>query len=108
MFTFIFLLILALIFGYFATQNTQDISITVASYTLSSIPLYAVVGLTLLVGLSFSWLISIFDSLSNTLKLRGKEHKIKDANKDIQNLNKQVKELEIENARLKGRNESTT
>ena len=107
MFNFIFLLVLALIFGYFATQNTQNITITVASYTLSSIPLYAVVGITLLIGLSFSWLVSLFDSLSSAMKLRGKEHKIKDANKAIQDLNKQVKELEIENARLKGKNEIT-
>lgn len=107
MFNFIFLLVLALIFGYFATQNTQNITITVASYTLSSIPLYAVVGITLLIGLSFFWLISLVDSLSSAIKLRGKEHKIKDANKTIQNLNKQIKELEIENARLKGKNETT-
>lgn len=107
MFSFIFLLVLALIFGYFATQNTQNITITFASYTLSSIPLYAVVGITLLIGLSFSWLISLFDSLSSSIKLRGKEHKIKDATKSIQDLNKQINELEMENARLKGKNEAT-
>ena len=106
MFIIILLLILALVFGYFATQNTQHISITIANYTLSSIPLYAVVGLTLLIGLSFSWLVSLIDSFSIAMKLRGKEHKIKDANKTIQDLNKQVKDLEIENSRLKGKNET--
>ena len=107
MFTVILFLILALVFGYFATQNTQHINLTVANYSLSSIPLYAVVGITLLIGLLFSWLVSLMDSFSGAMKLRGKEHKIKDANKTIQDLNKQVKELEIENARLKGKNETT-
>lgn len=108
MLSIILFLILALVFGYFATQNTQNISITVANYTLSSIPLYAAVGITLLIGLSFSWLISLVGSFSSAMKLRGKEHKIKDADKTIQDLNKQVKELEIENARLKGKNETTS
>lgn len=107
MLTVILFLILALVFGYFATQNTQHITITVATYTLSSIPLYAAVGITLLIGLSFSWLVSLIDSFSVAMKLRGKEHKIKDANKTIQDLTKQVKELEIENARLRGQNETT-
>ena len=106
MLTVILFLILALVFGYFATQNTQSITITVANYTLSSIPLYAAVGITLLIGLSFSWLVSLIDTFSAAMKLRGKEHKIKDANKTIQDLTKQIKDLEIENARLKGQSET--
>lgn len=101
MFNLIIFVFLALIFGYFATQNTQNITITLASY-VTSLPLYIVIGATLLIGLSFSWLISLLDSFSVAMKIRGKESTIKDAKKTIQDLTKQVNQLEIENAKLKG------
>lgn len=103
MFTVILFVILSIVFGYFATQNTQDISITLAGSEILGLPLYLVIGVTLVLGLSFSWLVSLLDSFSTTLKMRGKESTIKDANKTIQELTKQVNDLEIENANLKGK-----
>lgn len=105
MFTLILLVILALAFGYFATQNTLNIPLTLANYTISSIPLYIVLGATLLIGLLFSWLISILDSFSNAMKLRGKDSAIKNSKKAIQDLTKRINQLEIENAKLKGKKE---
>jgi uncharacterized integral membrane protein len=101
MFTFIIFLILAICFGYFATQNPQTISVTIADRTLSQIPLYIVLGATLLIGLAFSWIVSLFDSLASALKIRGKDHKIKDASKTIHEMTKRINQLEIENAQLK-------
>ena len=106
MFTFILLLILALAFGYFATQNTLSIPITLANYKLPNVPLYIVIGVTLLLGLSFSWLMSLLNSFSTAMKLRGKDNTIKGSEKTINDLTKQVNQLEIENARLKGKKES--
>ena len=103
MFSLILLVIFAIIFGYFATQNTQTITVTLYNYTISSIPLYIVIGAALLIGLSLSWLISLSGSVSTAMKIRGKESTIKDAKKNIHDLTKQVNQLEIENARLKGK-----
>ncbi len=62
-------------------------------------------GATLLIGLAISWIISLSDTLSAAFKIRGKESTIKDGNKTIHDLTKRVNELEIENAKLKGRAE---
>ncbi len=102
MFTLILLVILGLVFGYFATQNTLHIPITIASYTLRDVPLYAVLGITLLVGFGISWIISLLDSISVALKLRGKESTIKNTKTTVNVLEKRVNELELENAKLKG------
>ncbi len=102
MFTFILYVILALIFGYFATQNTQPVSITLLGATLSSIPLYVVLVVTLIVGLAFSWFIGLFDSIGASMKIRGKENAIKDGKNTIGELKKEINKLKIENARLSG------
>lgn len=94
-------MLLAIIFGYFATQNTQTISVTLAGRTLPHIPLYIVLGVTFLIGLAFSWIMSLFDSLASALKIRGKDKKIKDAKNTIHEMTKRVNQLEIENAKLK-------
>lgn len=101
MFIFILFLLLALTFGYFATQNTQTISIILAGETLPHIPLYIILGVTFLIGLAFSWIISLFGSLASALKIRGKNHKIKDAKNTINELTKRINQLELDNAKLK-------
>ncbi len=102
MFTFIIFIIFALAFGYFATQNTQTISITLANYTISKVPLYIVLGVTLLIGLALSWINSLLDSLITSFTIRDKEHTIKDSKTKIRDLTKRINQLEIENAELKG------
>ncbi len=100
-----FALIILVVFGigvaYFATQNTQTVSITAANYSLTGIPLYFIVLVSLLLGFVVSWVLSFFDVISSALKLRGKESTIKDANKQIADLTKRVHQLELENERLK-------
>lgn len=103
MFTFILLLILGLGFGYLATQNAMNIPITLANYTLPNVPLYMVIGVTFLLGLFLSWLNSLLGSFSSAMKLRGKDSAIKGSKKTINDLIKQVNQLEIENAKLKGK-----
>lgn len=105
MFTFILFVILALVFGYFATQNTQLITITLANNVIPDVPLYMVIGASLLIGLAFSWLLSLIDSLFTAIDMRGKNSSLKQAQKTIQELTKEINQLEIENARLKGKGE---
>lgn len=100
MFSLIILVILALMFAFFATENTLPTTITLAGSILTQIPLYILIGLTLLIGLSLSWLISLLDSLAVSMKLRSKDHTISNAKDTIQDLNRKIKDLEIENARL--------
>jgi uncharacterized integral membrane protein len=102
MFTFILYIILALVFSYFATQNTQPVTISLLGANLTSIPLYVVLVVTLIVGLAFSWFIGLFDSIGATMKIRGKEHVIQDGKDKIGELKKEINQLKEENARLSG------
>jgi hypothetical protein len=51
MFSVILLVVIALVFGVFATQNTIGIPITIGSLVIPDVPLYIVLGVTLLIGL---------------------------------------------------------
>jgi putative membrane protein len=102
MFAFIILVIFGIGVAFFATQNTQTISITLANYPLTGIPTYLIVLCSLLLGFLVSWIISFVDVISSALKIHGKESTIKKANKQIAELTKKVHQLELENERLKG------
>ena len=103
MFTVILLVILGIGFSYFATLNTQLATITVPGYPQFQLPLYILMGATLVLGLSFFWIVSLIDSLSVAMKLSKKEHVIKDAKATIHDLTHRINELEIENAKLSER-----
>jgi len=100
-----FALIVLIIFGigivFFAIQNPQTITFTLANYHLSGIPLYALVLGAMLLGFIVSWLISLIDVISSAFKIHGKESTIKNANKQITELTKKVHQLELENEKLK-------
>ncbi len=99
----IFGVIVGLGIGYFATQNTTLISLHFGSYTIPSVPLYLVVSGTLLLGLLLAWIFSLINSLSSKIALHGKENKIKEEEKTIAELTKEIHQLELENTRLKER-----
>jgi uncharacterized membrane protein YciS (DUF1049 family) len=109
MFNLILLVLVALGFGYFSTQNTLTIPLVFGPYALTNIPLYTVVGITLLIGLLLAWVISLLSSLATAMNLRDKEKAIREHEDTIQALTKRVNELQIENANLKGelKSEST-
>jgi len=101
-----FALIVLFIFGigvaFFATQNTQAVSLTFANYSLTSIPVYIIVLVSLLLGFAVSWIIGLVDVIASAFKMHGKESTIKNDNKQISELTKKVHQLELENERLKG------
>jgi uncharacterized membrane protein YciS (DUF1049 family) len=101
MFALIILFVLGIGIAFFATQNTQTISIILADYHLNGIPLYLIVLVSLLLGVVISWIIGLIGVISSSLKIHGKESTIKDANKQISELTKKVHQLELENERLK-------
>lgn len=108
MFGIIVIIILALGYGYFATQNTQAVILQFGEYTVSPLPLYIIIGISLLVGLLFSWIVSLIDSFFITRTLRGKEGMIRESKKTINELHKEINHLTIENAKLKGKLEKDT
>lgn len=91
------------IFAYFATQNTQSVSINLFHYVIPSIPLYVVVLGALLIGIIISMIMSFFGFISTTLKIFGKNSTIKQSTKEIDNLKKRIHDLELENENLKGK-----
>lgn len=100
-------IILAVLVGlgiaYFATQNTSQISLYLGPLITPAIPLYFVVIGTLLLGLLLAWVFSLVNSLSSKITLHGKENQIKEDEKNITELTKEVHQLQLENARLKER-----
>ncbi len=97
-------LIVTVVFGlliaYFATQNTAPISLNFLQYQ-ASMPTYVVLVGALLVGLIFSWMISLVNDIGTGFTLRGKENKIKDYKAENAELLKQVHQLQLENTKIK-------
>lgn len=81
-------------------QNTGNISLNFLNYTIPNVPTYFVIIGSLLVGLLFSWLVSMVNGIFTTFTMRGKENKIKSSNKENLELSKKIHDLEIENAKL--------
>lgn len=103
MFTLVLFVILLLLYASFATQNTQGISITFGSTNVIEMPLYLVIGISLLLGLVLSWIMNLTDMIISNMKLWGKDHTIKDANKTITELTRSVHQLELKNAKLEAK-----
>lgn len=102
MFLLLFAILLGLLMAFFATQNTQAVSLSIANATFRGVPLYVIVLGSLLLGIFLSWLLSLVDAFSSTVTIWGKDRKLSKSNKAIDDLTKKVRELEIENSRLKG------
>ena len=89
--------------GYFATQNISLIHLYFGPYVTPNIPLYLVVIGAVLLGLLLAWIFSLVNSLSSKITLHGKENKIKEDQKTIAELTREIHQLELENTRLQER-----
>lgn len=104
--TLVFTVLFASIAAYFATQNNRFIDINFLSYTLHGVPLYLVVLISVLIGLSLSWFISLIGEVSSLFALQDKENKLRRTKQNNVELLKQIHELQVENARLKAKTEN--
>lgn len=104
MLTLFTLLILGLGIAYFAIQNTQGVTLTLANYSLTNIPLYTIAIASMLLGIVLSWILSLPDAVGSFFTIRTKENAINQAHKSIDDLREEMRQLELENARLKGDN----
>ena len=91
-------ILLGLCFAFFATQNTTGVTLHIASYTISQIPLYLVSLGSLLIGAIIAIIINLVHDLGNFLILRKKENTIRELKKTLGELLKRVHQLEIEEA----------
>ncbi len=102
------LLITLVIFGIlaalFATQNTANASITIATYTFDGLPMYLIVLASLLLGLILSSVIGLLNSISSSLTIHGKNAELKESDRAVNDLTKRIHKLEIENEHLKTKN----
>lgn len=104
-------LFIVIVFGlgvaYFATQNTNAVSLNVANYFIEKVPLYVIVIVSILFGIFVSWLVSIANSIASVLRIHGKETELREAHHTIDSLKQDNNKLLIENAHLKGEREET-
>lgn len=105
-------LIISIIFGiaiaFFAIQNGGLVAIHLSSYTIPGVPLYLVVLGSVLLTLIFSWIIFLVNSVGTAFTIHGKNSSLKTELKENRDLRKKIQQLEVENARLKGRTEVAT
>ncbi|HTM10614.1 MAG TPA: lipopolysaccharide assembly protein LapA domain-containing protein [Verrucomicrobiae bacterium] len=100
-------LLIAVIFGaavgYFATQNTMPVTLQFADYAIEEVPIYLVVIGSLVIGIFIAWIIHLTRSVSSTITIRGKNNEVRRARQDAAELEQRVRDLEVENARLRAR-----
>lgn len=92
-------IIFAIVVAYFSTQNSASVIINVSQYS-SSVPLYLVVLVSLLIGFIFAWLLHLMNAFASLFALRGKDNVIKKEKKVNTELANKVRDLEIEKTKL--------
>lgn len=104
------ILILFLVVGsilvYISKFNFVPVTVNLGVYTISDVPLFYVIVGSLVFGLVLSYLIYIINSISVSLKLRGKDKDIKKNKDEVLELTKQVHQLELENEKIKNGSDS--
>ena len=99
------MLILFLIVGsamvYLAQNNLMPVTLRLATYTFSGIPLFYIIIGSLLAGLGLAYLIYLVNSIFIAFSMRRKDTAIKDGKTAAVDLIKQIHQLELENERLK-------
>lgn len=100
-------LIFAIIFGlglaFFATQNTNGVTITLANYPLTDAPLWTIVVVSILVGLICASFFNVANIITSAFKLRSRDTTIKGADRTITDLKSEIQSLKAENASLKSK-----
>jgi len=101
MITLILLLVVGSVMAYLAQNNLAQVTLHLGHYAFSGIPLFYIIIGSLLIGLSFSYLISLINSVFTFFAMHGKDNKIKQTKSEIVDLTKQIHQLELENEKLK-------
>lgn len=101
MLALIFLLVFGSAVAFLALQNTSHVSISVLTYTFPDVPLFSVIIVSVLTGAFMVYIIHIINSISTSFTIHGKNKKIKQTEKNLVELTKQIHQLQLENQALK-------
>ncbi len=101
MLTLILFLIVGSAMVYIAQNNLTPVTLRLATYTFSGIPLFYIIIGSLLTGLILAYFAYLVSSIFTGFTMRGKDNKIKKTKSEIVDLTKRVHQLELENERLK-------
>ena len=101
MLSILFSVIFGLAIGYFATQNTSPVTIQLGELHIENVPLYFVAIGSLILGFFIAWIFSLARTVSSTLTVYGKDRLVKRTETDP-DLERRIRQLESENARLRG------
>lgn len=93
-------LISGLVFSYFAAQNTFRLEIKFGPYTFVDVPLYAVILISLCIGVLITYIPHLIGSLLTKYQIQKKERQVDKLEISNTDLKRQIKHLEIENKRL--------
>ncbi|HCR35974.1 hypothetical protein A2130_00415 [Candidatus Woesebacteria bacterium GWC2_33_12] len=94
---------LGIVFAVFATQNTGHASIYFGDYSLQNVPVYIVVLIPLLIGLSSSFVVHLIKSMANKLSMSKSKNEIKNLKEELTEITKEAHKLELENTKLKAK-----
>jgi len=106
MFTLVFTILIGVGISLFAVQNTHAVTLVLANYPLTGIPLYIIVVLSLLLGIIVSFVTYLMSSLSSSFAISKRDRVIRSEQTTIEHLQEKIHDLEIENTRLRGEPET--
>lgn len=104
MLSLIVLIIFGLSFAFVATQNTEIGTFHLLGYNWA-LPMYIIVFGALLIGFLISWIVSSISALGTWSHLHSKDKKIYESQQAVAGLQSRIRQLELENAKLQGRDE---
>ncbi len=101
MLTLILLLIVGSGLAYLSHNNLTPVAVKVGPYVFAGVPLFYVIIGALLTGLVLAYVISLIQTISASLTIRGKEKEISKNKNEVLELTKRVHKLELENEKLR-------
>jgi uncharacterized integral membrane protein len=104
MVTLVFIVVFGVIFSYFATLNTGQIAINLGFHQLNQVPIYLAILISGSIGMLLAAFLYFLRYLSASMTIGDKEKDLKEANKRIAEITRDLHKLELENTKLKSKN----
>ena len=96
-------IVFGLCFGYFATLNTTLVSINFGFQTISHIPIYVLIIVSFALGVILASVLYSIKSLALRALVHKKESEYEESQKMAAEYLKKAHQVELENAKLKGK-----
>ncbi len=95
---------LGILFAIFATQNTGPVTVNFGGFIISSVPVYLIILIPLLTGLTLALLFHIVKDFSRSRTINKQKEENKNLKKALAETTKSAHKLEIENVKIKTEN----